>query len=366
MRKRPAPHHPSLLTLEPYVPGRSAIAGRDKVIKLSSNENPFGCSPRVEEVLDQNFALHRYPDGGHSALREAIAEMYTVNPEQVVCGVGSDELINLLADAYAGEGDDVLYSEHGFLMYPIAATRVGATPVAVQETGLKADVESLIAALTEDTKLLYLANPNNPTGSYLSEQELYKLHKALPEDVLLVIDNAYAEYVTAEDYTDGRELVAEFDNVVITQTFSKIYGLGGMRVGWCVAPPHIAETLNRIRSPFNLSVVAQELAVAALNDQDFVEQSAKHNSYWRNKLSKALGELGFTVYPSEANFILMDCEDARWADKLNGYLLDKGIIVRQVGAYKLPSCLRVTVGLEAENEAFLNAIEQFIDEHART
>lgn len=358
MPKRPAPYHPEILSLHAYVPGKAKIAGRAQVIKLSSNENPFGASPRAQEALRKAENLHRYPDGSHAGLRAAIAETYGLDAERIVCGVGSDELINLLCDIYAGPGTEVLYSDHGFLMYPIGAVRVGATPVTAAENALKASVDNLLSQVTDKTRMVFIANPNNPTGSYLNKQELERLHLGLPPHVLLVIDNAYAEYATVADYSTGVDLVENHENVVITHTFSKIYGLGGMRIGWCYGPAHAVELLNKIRSPFNLSVAALAMAEAAVRDADFVAKSREHNKTWLQRLSQHLLERGFTVYPSIANFILVDFATKQQAEAVNRHLLEHGIIVRQVEAYKLPGCLRITIGTDAENEAVIKALAE--------
>ena len=255
---------PGIMDIDPYVGGESSLDGRDKVIKLSSNESAFGPSPKAAAAYnDAAEELHRYPDGAAQELRETIARIEELDPARIVCGAGSDELIALLVRGYAGPGDEVLHSKHGFLMYPIAARTAGASPIAAPERDLRADVDALLERVTARTRLLFLANPNNPTGSYLAEAELHRLRAGLPERVLLVIDSAYAEYVTEDDYGSGAGLVEAFDNVVMTRTFSKIHGLAALRLGWAYCPPAVAGVLNRLRGPFNVSQAAQAAGVAS-------------------------------------------------------------------------------------------------------
>jgi histidinol-phosphate aminotransferase len=357
---------PGIMEIEAYVGGKSKIAGRDTVIKLSSNESALGPSPRALEAYRKAAAdMHRYPDGGSVALREAIGARFGFDPERIVCGAGSDELLGLLGRAYAGPGDEVVYSEHGFLIYPIVAHSVGATPITAGETNLTADVDKLLAKVTPRTRLLYLANPNNPTGSYIPAAALTRLRRELPPGVLLVIDAAYAEFVTANDYEAGSALVdasvGAGDNVVMTRTFSKIFAMGGMRLGWAYCPPRVADLLNRIRMPFNVAGPTQAAGIAAMEDVAFSSEARDHNERWRNWLTTELQNLGYRVYPSVANFVLVQfagggTQGAEAADK---FMTGRGIIARQVGKYGLPDCLRITVGLEHEMRAVAQALAEF-------
>jgi histidinol-phosphate aminotransferase len=354
---------PGILDIRPYVGGESAIAGRDKVIKLASNENAFGpCPAAVDAIRAALPAAHRYPDGGCVALRMAIARAEAIAPEQIICGAGSDDLIYLLCRAYAGPGDEVLYTEHGFLIYAIAAQGVGARPVKVPERNLTADVDALLAAIGERTRIVFIANPNNPTGSYLPRGELERLADALPAGVLLVIDAAYAEYVDRDDYVSGQHLI-DRGNVVVTRTFSKIHGLGGVRLGWGYCPPAVADVLNRLRNPFNVSSLAQAAGLAALADRDFVAQTRAHNSRWRRWFAEEVRRLGLSVPESVANFVLVRFppEAGRDAISADAYLKSEGIIARRVAAYGLPDCLRISIGREDEMRTAAAALAGFLD-----
>ena len=349
---------PGILDIEAYVGGASKIAGVDRVIKLSSNEGPLGASPRAIEAYKAAGAdMHRYPDGGSAKLRDALGERWGLNAGQIVCGNGSDDVLQLLAQAFCGPGDEVLYSQHGFLVYPIAAKSCGATPVAAPETNLTTSVDALLARVTEKTKIVFIANPNNPTGTYIPASEVRRLHEGLPEHVLLVIDAAYAEFVDAPDYEDGSAMVEEFSNVAMTRTFSKVFGMGGLRLGWAYLPPAIADVLNRTRGPFNVSMPAQAAGIAALEDRDFFDRTLAHNGIWRAWLAQQLGGLGLEVTPSATNFLLVKFADGPAAD---AYLRSKGIIVRAVGAYGLPNHLRITIGTEAEMRAVIDALRDFL------
>lgn len=349
---------PGILSIKPYVPGKTARAEGITPLKLSSNENPHGANPKaIEAYKAVTSTLHRYPDGGATALREAIGEVHGINPAQIVCGAGSDELIGLLVHAYAGAGDEVLYSQHGFLMYSIYAKGCGATPVTAPERNLCADVDALLAAVTSHTKIVFLANPNNPTGSYLPKSEVKRLRDGLPADVILAIDAAYAEYPEAEDYSNGRELVDSTDNTVMLCTFSKIYGLGGIRLGWMYAPDHIIDVMNRLRSPFNVSVPAQAAGVAAMKDTIWTADQKRLNTEGRTSLAFALTALGYQVYPSAANFVLVGCGSADKAAALVSGLAARHIYVRDVVAYGLPECVRITVGTTEENAQLIAAIK---------
>jgi histidinol-phosphate aminotransferase len=354
---------PGILEIEPYVGGRSEIAGASRVIKLSANESAIGPSPNAIEAYRAAAAtIHRYPDGDASALRVAIGRRFQLEPARILCGAGSDELIQLLMRAYAGPGDEVLYSAHGFLMYKLSALGVGAMPVAAPERQLTTDVDALLARLNSRTRMVFIANPNNPTGSYLSADELERLHAGLPEDVLLVIDAAYAEYVRRNDYTAGIELVDRAANVVMTRTFSKLFGLAALRLGWLYAPPNVIDVLQRLRGPFNVSTPAQVAGVAALEDQDHQERSRAHNERWLPWLAEALAGLGLQVHPSIANFVLVEFtpDGPNSAAAASAWLERRGVIARPMAAYGLPQCLRISVGLEAENRAAVDALREFV------
>ena len=348
---------PGVLEIKPSVGGESSVAGANRVIKLSSNENPLGPSPKAfDAYIDAAKGLAVYPDGGHLALRRAIAEVHGIESGRIVCGAGSDELIALLCKAYAGPGDEVLHSAHGFLMYRLSAMTAGATPVAAPERALTADVDALIAALTERTRLVFLANPNNPTGTRVAAGELERLAAALPPQALLVVDAAYAEYVREAGHDGGIGLVEARDNVVMTRTFSKIYGLAALRLGWAYAPEHVIDVLNRVRGPFNVTGPALACGEAAVRDRDYVEHCAVTNEAWRDWLAKELREAGFPVTPSDANFLLV-ATGARTADA-DAWLKGRGLIARRVEAYGLPGHIRITVGDENACRAVAEAMRE--------
>ena len=301
---------PGILEISPDVGGSHTLEGVPHALVLSANEGALGPSPKARAAYRAAAdRLHRYPKGGVPALGEAIGRHHGIDPARIVCGNGSDELIGLLVQAYAGAGDEVLFSQHGFLMYRLAALAHGATPVAAPETGLRADVDALAAHVSARTKLVFLANPNNPTGSFLTADEVESLRRRLPDEVLLVIDAAYAEYILRNDYSAGAELVEAAGNVVMTRTFSKIYGLAGLRLGWAYCPAEVADVLHRVRGPFNVNAAAEAAGLAALADIAHVAASRAHNEVWRPWLTDRLAALGLTVYPSIANFVLVRFPD---------------------------------------------------------
>jgi histidinol-phosphate aminotransferase len=366
MLSRPAPR-PGILDVAPYVGGESKAAGVARVIRLASNESALGPSPRAIAAYHARANdIHRYPDGGSDELREALARHHGLDAERIVCGSGSDELISLLVRAYAGPGDEVVYSRHGFLMYPIAATTAGATAIAAPEKNLRTDVDALLAALTARTRIVFVANPNNPTGTYNSADEVVRLHAGLPRSVLLVIDAAYAEFVARNDYEPGIALVDAAlrdgaENVVMLRTFSKIYALGGMRLGWAYCPPAVADVLNRVRNPFNVNAAAQAAGVAALADLTAVDRAREHNDIWLPWLTRELTALGLTVNPSVGNFVLVRFPDgARNADAAFAHLQSRGILTRKMGAYHLPEWLRITVGREDEMREVIAVLRAFL------
>ena len=349
-----------ILKIVPYVPGKSKIPGIDKAIKLSSNENALGCSPKAVAAYQNFSALNRYPDTSATELRRAIGKAYNLDPEKIICGAGSDEILEILAYAYANEGDEVIYPYHGFLVYPIAAQSAGATPVSAPEKNYTTDVDAILKAVTAKTKIVYFANPNNPTGTYINKGEIARLRKGLREDILLVIDSAYAECVTANDYSDGREIVDASENTLMTRTFSKVYGLAGLRLGWGYAHPKIIDVLNRIRPPFNITAPTIAAGIAAVNDQDFVKKSVEHNTKWRQRLFDKLKALGFEPVPSEANFVMARFgKDKNAGKKGFEFLASKGILVRELSNYHLPEFLRISIGTEEEMQKLFTALEEY-------
>jgi histidinol-phosphate aminotransferase len=353
---------PGVMAIEPYVAGKSALSGQSRVIKLSSNEGALGPSPRAMAAYGALAGeLHRYPDGGAVALRAAIARRFGLDAARIVCGAGSDELIALLTKAYAGPGDEVLYSQYGFVMYPISTHAAGATPVAAPETGYRTDVDALLACATPRTRICFVANPNNPTGSHVSGAELRRLRDGLPAHTLLAIDAAYAEYVTRNDYSAGLELVESCDNVVMLRTFSKIFALGGLRLGWAYAAAGIADVLNRVRGPFNVSAAAQAAGVAALEDLAFADAARAHNDIWLPWFRDELAALGIQTLPSVGNFVLARFPaGSKNAAAANAHLNADGIIPRMVGAYGLGDWIRFTIGTEPELRAVVASLAAFM------
>ena len=353
---------PNILNISPYVGGDSKISGLKQIIKLSSNEGALGPSPKAMEAFNKEAKnLHRYPDSSAAKLREAIAETYGLDPDRIVCGSGSDELIDLLARAYSGPGDEVIHTEHGFLMYSIAAKGAGAKPISVPEKNLRGDVDSLIKRAGKDTKILYLANPNNPTGTYLADTDIRRLRDGLPDHVLLVIDSAYAEYVTRNDYKDGKQLVEDFNNVVMTRTFSKIFALGGIRLGWAYCPREVADVLNRLRGPFNVSSPAMAAGIAAIRDIAFTDEVRTHMEKWYKWTKENLIELGLEVPSQVGNFLLVRFPDDpdQNAEATNEFFRTRGIIVRRMTEYSLPECLRITIGKQDEMQKLLITLKEF-------
>lgn len=359
----PIKPRPGVLDVKPYEAGVSKLDGIKHAVKLSSNESALGASPKAVVAYQAAAAiLHRYPDGASSDLRAAIAAHFGLAADRIVCGNGSDELIHLLAQAYLGPGDEMLYSAHGFSIYPIAATAAGAKPVAAPERDHTADVDALLAHVTPATRILFLANPNNPTGTYIPAGELRRLRAGLRPDVLLVVDAAYAEFVRRNDYEAGIELVATSDNVVMTRTFSKIYGLASLRLGWAYCPAHVVDVLNRVRGPFNVSLPAQAAGVAALQDTAFTEAAAAHNAKWLDWLETELTHIGLAFDKSAANFVLISFppQSACDAPAADAYLRQQGLILRRMEGYGLPHCLRLTVGTEAENREVIRRLTEFM------
>ena len=359
---RPTPR-PGVLSIEAYVPGKSAAPAGVKVHKLSSNETPLGPSPKaIAAAREVTGKLEFYPDGSATALRQAIAQKYGLDPERIICSSGSDEILSLLASAYIGPGDEGLFSQYGFLVYRIAILAAGGTPVVAPETDYTTDVDAILARVTPRTKIVFIANPNNPTGTYLPFDEVRRLHAGLPPHVLLVLDAAYAEYVRRNDYAAGLELALTAENVVMTRTFSKIYGLANLRLGWAVGPAHVIDALNRIRPPFNVNGPALAAGIAAIQDDAHIAAALAHNDSWLPFLTKALEALGIGVTPSVGNFLLLHfpAEAGRTAHEADAFLTGRGLILRRMDAYGLPGALRLTVGGEEANGAVLAALTEFM------
>jgi histidinol-phosphate aminotransferase len=360
---RPVPN-PGILDIAPYTPGKTPVhePGR-KVFKLSANETPFGPSPQAIAVYREAAShLADYPEGTCRVLREAIGRAFGLDPARIVCGAGSDEILNLVAHVYLTHGDEAISTTHGFLVYPIATKASGAINVVAPETNFTADVDAILKLVTARTRLVWLANPNNPTGTYVPFDEVKRLRAGLPPHVLLVLDAAYADYVSRNDYELGIELVATSDNTVMTHTFSKIHGLAALRVGWMFGPAHIVDAVNRIRGPFNVSTPAMLAAVAALEDTAHQQMSKAHTERWRSRLTEEVAQLGLKVTPSVANFILIHFspEDGRTADDADAFLTKRGLVLRGLKNYRLPHALRMTIGTEEANRLVVDGLRDFV------
>ena len=354
---------PGIMEIKLYQGGQSHVEGVSDIVKLSSNENPFGPSEKAKEAFARSVhSLHRYPPTDHASLRAAIGEVHGVDPARVICGVGSDEIITFLCQAYAGPGDEVIHTEHGFSMYRISALAAGATPVEVPERERVVDVDAILAACNERTRLVFIANPANPTGTMIGGNEVARLADGLPPQAILVLDGAYAEFV--EGYDGGAALVEARDNVVMTRTFSKLYGLGGLRIGWGYGPQEIIDVLNRVRGPFNLSQTQLDTAEAAVRDTAYAEKCRAENTRMRAWLAEALAEAGVPSDTSCANFILARFASQEEAEACDDWLKSRGIIVRRVAGYKLPNCLRITVGDEASCRRVAHAVREFKEQQA--
>ncbi|MCG6207407.1 histidinol-phosphate transaminase [Rhodopseudomonas sp. HC1] len=360
---RPVPK-PGILDIAPYTPGKSPVPepGR-KVFKLSANETPFGPSPHaIAAYKSAADHLEDYPEGTSRILREAIGKAYGLDPDRIICGAGSDEILNLLAHTYLGPGDEAISSQHGFLVYPIATLANGATNVVAEEKDLTCDVDAILAKVSPRTKLVWLANPNNPTGTYIPFDEVKRLRAGLPSHVVLVLDAAYADYVSKNDYEIGIELVSTNDNTVLTHTFSKVHGLAALRIGWMFGPENIVDAVNRIRGPFNVSIPSQLAAVAAIQDTAHVDMSRIHTEKWRDRLTEEFTALGLTVTPSVCNFVLMHfpTTPGKTAAEADAFLTKRGLVLRALGNYKLPHALRMTIGTDEANELVIEALREFM------
>ncbi len=349
---------PQILDITPYKGGESL----KKAHKLSSNENPLGCAPSASEALVQvSQALATYPDGSAKALRTAIAAKYGIDADRIVCGAGSDEIFQLLGRAYLQPGDEIIQSQHAFLVYRLVAQAVGATVIDAPESNLTADVDAILDRVTPKTKMVFLANPNNPTGSYLPFDEVKRLHAGLRENILLILDGAYAEYVRKNDYAAGMELAGEAANVLMTRTFSKIHGLAALRLGWAYGPASVIDAINRVRGPFNVSAPAMAAGIAALEDDRFMGQSIEHNETELARVKTALEAAGFEVVPSVANFVLIRFGSADRAKAVDAFLRERGIVIREMAAYGLPDCLRLSIGTTEQDDDVIAAFEAFAE-----
>ncbi|EAQ28924.1 histidinol-phosphate aminotransferase [Erythrobacter sp. NAP1] len=367
MTTRPEPK-PYILGIHAYVPGKATASDGRKLVKLSANENPLGTSPAALEALEQaRGEAASYPDPDAKALRAAIADLHSLDAERIVCGTGSDELLNLAAQGFAGVGDEVLFSRHSFAVYDIAARRCGAEPVEVDDRDYTADVDAILAAVTPKTRVVFLANPNNPTGTWIAPAEVERLHAGLPADVLLVVDEAYAEYLDPAHQRIGFELAAKRDNVLVTRTFSKIHGLAAERIGWATGAPGLIDVLNRIRGPFNVTVSGQKAALAALGDTGFVEASRDHNSAERARFVEAisaLGNHGLSAVPSEANFVLVRFDGDVKAETALTAIAEAGYAVRHLPSQGLPDALRITIGKSEDMERVIATLRELCGETA--
>ncbi|OQW46523.1 MAG: histidinol-phosphate transaminase [Proteobacteria bacterium SG_bin6] len=356
---------PWVMAIAPYVPGKSKVDGVAVKAKLSSNENPLGTPEGARAALaEARGSLDRYPDPGAAILREAVAAKYGLDPARVIYGTGSDDILHLAAGAFAGPGDEVVFVRYGFAVYEIAARRVGATPVIAPDKDYATDIDAVLASITERTRIVFLANPNNPTGTFAPRAEIARLHAALPGHVLLVLDQAYAEYLEPEEDDQGLELAKTAPNVLVTRTFSKIYGLAAERIGWGYASAEVIEALHRIRLPFNVTTAGQRAAVAALADEGFVAHARAHNAKWRAWFAEqiaSLGNAGLRAIPSKANFVLVLFEGAVSAEVAYHGLLERGYIVRWLPGQGLPHGLRMTIGTEEETRGLIAALREVVD-----
>lgn len=358
---------PWINAIHAYTPGKAKSDDGRILIKLSANENPLGCSPDATAAMaDARATLARYPDPASTALREALGKAYDLEADRIVCGTGSDELLNLIAAGYAGAGDEIIYVRYGFSVYDIAARKCAATVVVAPDKHYGTDVDALLALVTEKTRVVFVANPNNPTGTWTEDGEIMRLHAGLPADCVLVLDQAYGEYLE-EDGPAAFDLARKHANVLVTRTFSKIYGLAAERIGWAYGQPGLIETLNRIRAPFNVTSAGQAAAIAALSDSDFLAHSRKHNSEWRDWMAAeiaALSNHGLKVIPSRANFLMVMFEGAVSAETAYKALMDEGYIVRWLPGQGLATGLRITIGSEEENRGLMTALRNILERHS--
>jgi histidinol-phosphate aminotransferase len=355
---------PWIMDIAPYVPGRSTTDDGRKVAKLSSNENPLGTSPKAREAFAAAAGnLERYPDASGTDLREALATKHGLDPTRIIYGNGSDEVLHLAAGAFAGPGDEVIFVHYGFAVYEIAARRVGAVPVVAPDNDYATDVDAILACVTPATRIVYVANPNHPTGTYASREEIARLHAGLRPDILLVLDHAYAEYIEGEVDDGGMALAETAPNVLVTRTFSKMYGLAAERIGWGYASAAIIEAMHRIRLPFSITIAGTAAALAALGDTDFVDHTREHNAEWRAWFAAEVGKMGnagLRAVPSQANFVLVLFEGHLTAEAAYKGLMDAGYIVRWLPGQGLPHGLRITIGTAEETQGVVTALRDLV------
>lgn len=348
--------------ITPYKAGKSEAKSKENIIKLSSNENALGASKLAIKAYKENsINLFRYPDSSATKLREAIGHKYHIDPKQITCGAGSDEIISLLIEAFAGVGEEIIQSEYGFLMYEISANKFGAKTLKAKEKNLKTDIDAIINLISNQTKIIFIANPNNPTGSYITKDELDKLISQTPKNVIIAMDLAYGEYMDQKDYPNIIEYVQKYDNIIMMRTFSKIHGLASLRLGWCYASQYITEILNKVRGPFNVSMPAQMAGIEAINDINFIDKSKNHNIKELKFIKQNLTKLKIKFYDSSANFILIDFENFDKCQKINQYLLENGVILRDVKSYNLATCLRMTIGTRTENKKVITLLSNYLN-----
>jgi len=351
-----------IMGIDAYKPGRASSASGKALIKLSANENPLGCSPQAAEaIMGAKDSVDRYPDGASTRLRTAIAAKYNLDFDQIICGTGSDDVLQQVANAFTGPGDEVIYVQYGFAVYDIAARRYGGTPVVADAADYGTDVDAVLAKLTPQTRLIYIANPNNPTGTFSARAEIRRLHDNIPDNVVLVLDGAYAEYLHPDEDDGAIQLAKSSNNVLITRTFSKIHGLAAERIGWGYGAAEIIDAMNRVRQPFNVTTAGQAAGIAALQADDFVQHSRAHNAKWRAWLTEqvdALGNHGLRVVPSHANFILVLFEGSLSAEQAHEQLAQHGYAVRWLPGQGLTHGLRITIGSEEQNRGLMNALRQ--------
>jgi histidinol-phosphate aminotransferase len=358
---------PWINAINAYTPGKAKSDDGRVLIKLSANENPLGCSPDATAALvEARSTLARYPDPASNALREALGAAYQLESDQIVCGTGSDELLNLIAMGYAGAGDDIIYVRYGFSVYDIAARKCAANVVVAPDRDYGTDVDALLELVNERTRVVFIADPNNPTGTYLGDAEMARLHAGLPSDCVLVLDQAYGEYLE-DDGPAAFDLARQHNNVLITRTFSKIYGLAAERIGWAYGQPDLIATLNRIRAPFNVTSAGQVAAIAALADTEFVAKSRTHNRQWREWMAAeiaALSNHGLRAVPSWANFLMVMFDGKCSAEAAYKALMDEGYIVRWLPGQGLANGLRMTIGTEEENRGLMTALRRILEAHS--
>ena len=344
--------------LKIYKGGKSSVEGKNNIIKLSSNENALEPSSNVYKIMNQKI-LHRYGEINGKTLRSQLAKLHSINADQIILGNGSNEILLMTALAFCHPGDEIVHSEYGFEMYPIISKIVGAVSKIAKVQDYKINIDSIIENISDSTKVVFIDNPNNPTGTYLNKNDLKELLIKIPKNIVVVIDGAYSEYVENEDYDKGFELINKHENLIITRTFSKVYGLAGIRLGWCYTSPKIANILNKVKPPFNANVIALEMATEALNDVEHLKKTIKENSENRRWFENELKKLNIKCLISSSNFIFIECEQqSDMANRIYNLLLNNGIIVRQLNSYGLSNCLRITIGTKEQMEKTVKTLIQ--------